>query len=164
MRHWEQAQKAMRRSMTPAEKRLWAALRPNRLDGLHFRRQQIIDGFIVDFYCHAAALAVEVDGPVHDGQVEYDADRDRILQARGLHALRIRNEEVMQDRQGVLARIRAICHSRLPSPEGEGRGVGGGVAARGGAGGEVPERGGAGARAANAQALLDATPIRPAHG
>ncbi|RMD61118.1 DUF559 domain-containing protein, partial [Candidatus Parcubacteria bacterium] len=74
----EQA-KAMRRNMTPAEKRLWSVLRRNQLDGLHFRRQQIIDGFIVDFYCHAAGLVVEVDGPAHEMQKEYDAERDRIL-------------------------------------------------------------------------------------
>ena len=44
----------LRKQMTEAEKRLWERLRGNRVDGVHFRRQQIIDGFIVDFYCHAA--------------------------------------------------------------------------------------------------------------
>ena len=52
----------LRQDMTPTEKILWAQLRTNRLDGLHFRRQQVIAGFIVDFYCHAAGLAVELDG------------------------------------------------------------------------------------------------------
>jgi very-short-patch-repair endonuclease len=95
----------MRHNMTPAEKRLWSALRANRLGGLHFRRQQIIDGFIVDFYCHTAGLVVEVDGPVHSQQVDYDAERDRALTARGLHILRVKNEEVMQNLQDVLNRI-----------------------------------------------------------
>jgi very-short-patch-repair endonuclease len=63
----------LRRAMTPAEERLWAELRNNRLDGFHFRRQQVIDGYITDFYCHAAALAVETDGSVHDRQPGYDA-------------------------------------------------------------------------------------------
>lgn len=107
----EQA-KAFRRKMTPAERRLWQALRANRLDGLHFRRQQIIDGFIVDFYCHAVGLVVEVDGPVHDGQVEYDAERSRILAARGLKVLRVRNEEVMKNLEEVLSRIREACWER----------------------------------------------------
>ena len=111
----EQA-KALRRHMTPAEKRLWSALRRNQLDGFHFRRQQIIDGFIVDFYCHAAGLVVEVDGPVHEGQKEYDAERDRVLAARGLRILRFRNQEVMNDLEGVLACIRAACHDLLPTP------------------------------------------------
>jgi len=101
--------KAMRRNMTPAERRLWNELRTNRLDGFHFRRQQVIDGFIVDFYCHAADLVVEVDGPVHGERTEYDAERSRILAARGLRVLRVRNEEVVQDLEGVLARIREAC-------------------------------------------------------
>ncbi len=105
----EQA-KAMRRSMTPAEKLLWSALRRNQLDGFHFRRQQIIVGFIVDFYCHAASLVVEVDGPIHAEQVEYDAERDRILAAQGLHVLRFRNEEIMNNLDTVLQQIRRACH------------------------------------------------------
>jgi very-short-patch-repair endonuclease len=110
-----QQAKALRRAMTPAEKRLWAALRTNRLDGFHFRRQQIIDGFIVDFYCHAAGLVVEVDGPVHEEQIEYDAERSRVLTARGLQTLRIKNEEIMHNLEDVLTRIRANLTPRPPS-------------------------------------------------
>ena len=58
--------------MTPAEKILWNELRANKL-GVHFRRQQVIAGFIVDFYCHKAGLVVEVDGDIHDLQKEEDA-------------------------------------------------------------------------------------------
>ncbi len=57
--------KELRRNMTPAERRIWKHLRANQLDGWHFRRQQIIDGFIVDFYCHKAKLVIEIDGPIH---------------------------------------------------------------------------------------------------
>src|SRR5258708_27853937 len=57
--------KQLRRKMTPAERRLWKALRRNALDGLHFRRQQVIEGYIADFYCDAAKLAIELDGAVH---------------------------------------------------------------------------------------------------
>ena len=89
-----QRAKDLRRQMTEEERLLWKRLRTHRLAGLHFRRQQIIDGFIVDFYCHTAGFIVEVDGPVHDQQAEYDAERDRILAARDLRILRIRNEEV----------------------------------------------------------------------
>lgn len=66
--------KELRREMTAAEKILWGYLRANRLDGFHFRRQQVIAGFIVDFYCHPAGLAIELDGPVHANQVEYDRE------------------------------------------------------------------------------------------
>ncbi len=55
----------MRREMTRAEAMLWMRLRRNGL-GVDFRRQQIIDGFIADFYCHLAALVIEADGPIHD--------------------------------------------------------------------------------------------------
>ena len=58
--------KQLRHKMTPAERALWMALRRNGLDGFHFRRQQVIDGFIVDFYCDAAKLAIELDGTVHE--------------------------------------------------------------------------------------------------
>jgi very-short-patch-repair endonuclease len=97
----------MRRNMTAEESILWARLRGNRIGGHHFRRQQVIDGFIVDFYCHRAGLVVEVDGLVHDGQVEYDAQRDRILSGRGLRILRVTNEEVKRNLEGVIDRIAA---------------------------------------------------------
>jgi very-short-patch-repair endonuclease len=99
--------------MTPAETALWEMLRRDGLDGLHFRRQQIIDGYIVDFYCHSSGLVIEVDGPVHEGQAEYDAERDACLSSRGLTVLRIPNEDVERKLEEVLARIRAAasrCH------------------------------------------------------
>jgi very-short-patch-repair endonuclease len=99
----------LRQAMTPAETRLWAALRGNRVRGLHFRRQQVIAGFIVDFYCQAAALVVEVDGAIHAAQADYDAARDAILIAQGLHVLRIPNADIARDLPGVVARIAAAC-------------------------------------------------------
>jgi len=101
--------KELRREMTAAEQILWGSLRTNRLDGYHFRRQQVIAGFIVDFYCHAAGLAVELDGPVHDRQADYDRDRDRVLGEHGVQVLRFRNEEVMENLEAVLMTIRAAC-------------------------------------------------------
>ena len=104
-----QRAKELRRQMTPEERMLWQHLRANRLNGVHFRRQQIIDGFIVDFYCHAASLVVELDGGIHQQQIEYDTERDQVLSARGLKILRIRNEEIKRDLAGVLTRIAAEC-------------------------------------------------------
>ena len=104
-----QRAKELRLRMTEAEKILWHHLRTNKLNGLHFRRQQVIDGFIVDFYCHAAGVAIEVDGSVHLQQVEYDAMRDQVLSLRGLRILRITNEEVKHNLKEVLARIVAVC-------------------------------------------------------
>ncbi len=93
--------------MTAEEGILWQHVRGNQLQGFHFRRQQVIDGFIVDFYCHAAGLVVEVDGGIHEQQAGYDAERDRVLAGRGLRILRIQNEEVRNDLAMVLRRIGA---------------------------------------------------------
>lgn len=101
-----QRSKQLRQEMTPEEKILWEQLRRNNLNGLHFRRQQIIDGFIVDFYCHQAQLVIEVDGEIHDLQVESDQERDTILATKGLKILRIKNQEIRHNLQGVLQQIR----------------------------------------------------------
>ena len=126
----KQRARELRRNMTPDERMLWEHLRANRLNGLHFRRQQIIAGFIVDFYCHAAGLVVEVDGPVHDRRSDYDAERDAILAARGLRILRISNVEIQASLAGAVKRIAVECEgvvpshvSPLPAPgRGQGRG------------------------------------------
>ena len=107
--------KELRHTMTPAERILWNALRANQLHGYHFRRQQVIAGFIVDFYCHAARLAVEVDGIAHHGHEEYDAERDQILAGHGVRVLRIANVDVERRLPDVVARIAANL-SPNPSP------------------------------------------------
>jgi len=89
-----QRARILRIQMTPAEKVLWQELRGNKL-GSHFRRQQVIAGFIVDFYCHTAGLVIELDGDIHREQQEYDAERDKILEGMGLRVIRFRNDEVL---------------------------------------------------------------------
>ena len=96
----------LRKEMTPSEQVLWRALRANRLDGLHFRRQQVIAGFIVDFYCHAARLVIEMDGAVHEKQQEMDAERERILESLGFRILRITNTEIEGDLAAALEKIK----------------------------------------------------------
>ncbi len=100
-----QRAKELRRDMTPAEKILWQELRGNKL-GVHFRRQQVIVGFIVDFYCHKAALVIEVDGDIHDLQQEEDARREKVLREMGLRIVRFGNEEVMKNLSAVVGSIR----------------------------------------------------------
>ena len=97
--------KELRKNMTQAERILWDYLRGNRLYGLHFRRHQVIDGYIVDFYCHSAGLVIEVDGEIHNNQKEEDLERERILKDRGLRILRIENEAIRNDLENVLAKI-----------------------------------------------------------
>jgi very-short-patch-repair endonuclease len=101
--------KELRQAMTPAEKILWEKLRHNRLNGLQFRRQQIIDSYVVDFYCHEKALVVEIDGEIHQLQQDYDAERDNHLIARGFHVLRVSNNDVKEHLLNVLQRISDAC-------------------------------------------------------
>jgi very-short-patch-repair endonuclease len=100
---------AMRREMTDAEAALWEQLRRNRCGGLHFRRQQVIDGFIADFYCHAAGLVIEVDGGIHENQSDYDAMRDSIITAHGLRVVRFKHERILNDLTAVLAEIQTAA-------------------------------------------------------
>jgi very-short-patch-repair endonuclease len=99
--------KELRKNMTPQEKMLWGYLRANQIVGFHFRRQQIIDGHIVDFYCHKAGLVIEVDGPIHLKQKDYDLERDEQLKSRGLTVIHIKNEEIEQNLEGVLEKIKS---------------------------------------------------------
>ena len=101
--------KELRQIMTPSEQTLWQRLRAGRLKRYHFRRQQIIDHYIVDFYCHQAALVVEVDGGIHLEQEEYDHNRDNYLHQLGLRVLRFTNQEVACNLDGVLTAILDAC-------------------------------------------------------
>lgn len=109
--------KAMRREMTNAENLLWQRLRRNQILGLHFRRQQIIAGFIADFYCHGVALAVEVDGATHEA--DYDQRRDTVFSQRGIKTLRFWNSEVIQNMDTVVARITDEAAERMHPELGE---------------------------------------------
>ncbi len=108
----------MRKEPTEAEDVLWQRLRGKQL-GARFRRQHAIDRFIVDFYAHEPHLIIEVDGPVHEKQKEYDAMRQSFLESLGYRVVRFTNEQVLHDIQGVLAVIRAALgpHPLSPSPQ-----------------------------------------------
>ena len=108
-RELQERARELRKNMTLAEKILWEKLRHNRLNGLQFRRQQIINPYIVDFYCHAKALVVEVDGDIHDLQQDYDAERSNYLIACGFRMLRVSNDDVKNKLVGVLQKISKAC-------------------------------------------------------
>lgn len=90
----------LRRDSTPAERRAWSWLRNRRLLGIKFRRQHVLHGFIVDFYCPALKLVLELDGHLHDGatQAGYDAARTAWLRGAGYHVIRIWNKDLTQER------------------------------------------------------------------
>jgi very-short-patch-repair endonuclease len=115
----ERARK-LRGRQTPAEEILWECLRGRKLHDAKFRRQHNIDRFIVDFYCHEARLVIEVDGSVHAGREDVDAERQRMLENFGLKVLRFSNEQIFEDLRFVLERIAAEALTPNPSPGGEG--------------------------------------------
>jgi len=94
----------LRADMTPSERQIWNILKGRRLLGHKFRRQHPIfvnisqNGhrtyYIIDFFCAELKLAVEIDGSIHAEQIDYDLNRDKMLQSKGIHVLRILNEEV----------------------------------------------------------------------
>ena len=104
----EQAARRLRQNMTTAEKRLWEALKNKQLDGLRFRRQHPVGNFILDFYCAFCKLVVEVDGKIHERQIERDRARTAKLMEYGYRVLRFGNEQVMNDLPQVLAEIKRL--------------------------------------------------------
>ncbi|MGO9709818.1 MAG: endonuclease domain-containing protein [Polyangiaceae bacterium] len=95
----------MRRAPTAGEREMWELLRRRKLHGLRFRRQVVIDRFIVDFSCPQLRLVVQVDGPIHQERRERDAGRTRALEALGLLVLRFSNDEVLDEGDSVVERI-----------------------------------------------------------
>jgi very-short-patch-repair endonuclease len=97
----------MRRALTPPEARLWTQIKGGGLQGLKFRRQHPVGAYILDFYYHAARLAIEVDGAAHDeaDQLAYDERRTRWLSTQGIEVLRVRATDVRDHLDGVLAVI-----------------------------------------------------------
>ena len=105
----------LRGRMTPEERVIWRELRGNRL-GAHFRRQQVLAPYIVDFYCHAARLVVEIDGSPHREQQGYDGVRDEYFKRCGIRVLRVSNVSVRNDLASVIDAIRAASQRRKPNP------------------------------------------------
>ncbi len=102
----------MRKHPTHAEEILWRNLRSSRFQGAKFRRQVPFDRYVVDFYCHAAKLVIELDGKQHEWLSDYDAGRSEVLERLGVRVMRFTNEEVCAELDSVLARIRQKL--RLP--------------------------------------------------
>jgi very-short-patch-repair endonuclease len=95
--------RSMRAEPTPLEAKLWQRLRSSQLGGLKFRRQIVIEPYIVDFFCPAIGLIVEVDGDTHDPIA--DAKRDEQLVKRGFVVIRFTNAEVGKNIDSVLEAI-----------------------------------------------------------
>jgi very-short-patch-repair endonuclease len=96
----------LRHQPTPAERYAWTLLRKRGILGLKFRRQHVLHGFIVDFYCANKRIVIELDGSVHDreAQQSYDRARAEFLAAAGYRIIRVRNKDVNREHLETLLR------------------------------------------------------------
>ncbi len=112
----------MRQAGTDAEQKPWYHLRAGRLNGLKFRRQHPVPPYIVDFFCEAKKLIVELDGSQHDEAV--DRARTKFLESCGLKVLRYWDNDVLQQTEAALEAILGAAENRTltptPLPAGEG--------------------------------------------
>ena len=114
-----------RKEPTESENAVWQMLRNRQIKGLKWRRQQVIDGFIADFYCAELKAVLEIDGSVHNTQAaqDYDEVRTEIFSYHGIKTYRLKNEDCNANK--LTALVESMIANNLPSP------------ARRGAGGEV---------------------------
>lgn len=102
-----------RKNQISAEQKIWSELLRNRqLLGYKFLRQKPIDGYILDFYCSALGLVIEIDGDSHTNREAYDTERTRILQTYGLQVIRYTNEEVLFNLEGVCQHLTTLIALR----------------------------------------------------
>jgi very-short-patch-repair endonuclease len=89
----------LRHNPTPAERHAWTLLRNRGILGLKFRRQHVLHGFIVDFYCLSERIVIELEGDVHDAEEQrvYDRARAGLLTAAGYEVIRVRNRDVSRE-------------------------------------------------------------------
>ncbi|CDF80917.1 leucyl-tRNA synthetase [Formosa agariphila KMM 3901] len=117
--------KEMRANPTQAEAALWESLRGKKIEH-KFRQQHLIEDFIVDFVCLDKRLIIEVDGEIHNSQLEADTERTLVLESKGFKVLRFKNEEVLGNIESVLEVVskelaqRASVKSEQATPSGAG--------------------------------------------
>lgn len=113
--------RALRKESTKAEKVVWELLRHRKFFGLKFRRQFVVEGFVLDFYCHEIRLGIELDGDIHLKQKEYDALRQEIVESKGITIFRFNNKDILYKQKPFLNMLQTrIAHLSTPLPLGEG--------------------------------------------
>lgn len=100
-----------RKNPTESEDAVWQMLRNRQIKNLKWRRQQVIDGFIADFYCAELNVVLEIDGSVHDKEEvkEYDAYRTSVFESKSIRIFRLKNEDC--DKQHLTELIENIIKS-----------------------------------------------------
>ena len=103
----------LRHDMTDAERLLWKRLCRKQLDGWKFRRQHGLGDFVMDFYCPIIKLCIEVDGGIHDEPDVHQKDerRTEFLEKQGIRVLRFKNEEIENNIDDVVNRIKEYIKS-----------------------------------------------------
>lgn len=107
--------RTLRNNGTDAERLLWTQLRRAQVEGVKFRRQEPVEGYIVDFLAYSPKLIVELDGSQHLENRRYDEKRTACLQLNGFEVLRFWDNEIFKSLEGVVEVIRQYC-LRLASP------------------------------------------------
>jgi leucyl-tRNA synthetase len=103
-----------RKNPTEAEEKLWEQVRGEKLNA-KFRRQHVIENYIVDFVCLTKKLVIEIDGPYHDFQKDQDSNRELMIKVKGFRIIRFTNDEVLEHMDAVLKKItNALEHSAPP--------------------------------------------------
>lgn len=112
--HSENA-RLLRSDMTIAEHKLWQAISGKQIEDCRFRRQHPIGPYIADFACTDKSLVIELDGGQHQEQVAYDERRTKFLQMHGWRVLRFWNNDVLNNLDGVLAKVIEVLTAAPPS-------------------------------------------------
>ena len=111
----KKTRRRLRKDAPKAQRLLWSKLRSGQVDGLKFRRQYSVGGYILDFYCPRAKLAIEVDGESHfEKTAEYkDAKRQAFIESFGIRFLRFTNQDVYDRLENVVEDIWRVAHKRI---------------------------------------------------
>jgi very-short-patch-repair endonuclease len=107
LRYVSELAKDLRKKPTPAEEKLWVALRKHQMDGVRFHRQRAWGRYVLDFYAPSVKVAIEVDGEIHQKveQKEYDRERELDLASHGLQVIRFTSQQILGDSDYCLAEI-----------------------------------------------------------
>jgi len=98
----------LRKEQTKAEKIVWEQIRNRKFRGLKFRRQHVIEGFVLDFYCPEIKLGIEVDGGIHLKRKDYDELRREVIESEGITIVRITNKELLDRKRSILEKLNNI--------------------------------------------------------
>lgn len=106
---WLDRRRELRQALTPAEAVLWRLLKGRQLEGLKFRRQHSVGPYILDFYCPALKLAIELDGASHACREEYDGQRTSYLsETAGITVLRFENRVVFENPEQIFREVKEM--------------------------------------------------------